>query len=120
MSETQQTVASKPTKRRGQRREMVGVVTSNKMPKTVVVMVERLVRHPAYHRVVRRRSKFMAHDEIGCHVGDKVCIVETRPLSARKRWRVARIIQSATRPVDIQEPISGLTETMIEPEAFDA
>jgi len=103
MSETQQAIEAKPIHKRGQRREMVGVVTSDKMIKTVVVAVDRLVRHPVYHRVVRRRSKFMTHDELGCHVGDKVRIIETRPLSARKRWRVVEVIQTAVRPADVDQ-----------------
>ena len=77
------------------RQEKVGLVTSDKMQKTVVVRVERLVRHPKYKRYVRQRSKFMAHDEIGAHAGDIVRIVETRPLSAHKRWRVIEIVQKA-------------------------
>lgn len=76
--------------------EKVGLVTSDKMQKTVVVRVERQVRHPKYKRYIRRRSKFMAHDELGAHVGDIVRIIETRPLSARKRWRVIEIVQKAS------------------------
>ena len=81
--------------RRGRRAEKVGVVASDKMEKTVVVRVDRLVKHPKYRRYVRRTSKFMAHDEKGAAIGDKVRIVETRPLSARKRWRVVEIVQKA-------------------------
>ena len=80
---------------RKKRFEKVGLVTSDKMQKTVVVRVERQVRHPKYRRYVRRRTKFMAHDELGAHIGDIVRIVETRPLSARKRWRVVEIVQKA-------------------------
>jgi small subunit ribosomal protein S17 len=83
-------------KKARRRQEKVGLVTSDKMQKTVVVRVERLVRHPKYKRYVRHRSKFMAHDEVGAHLGDIVRIVETRPLSARKRWRVIEIVQKAT------------------------
>jgi small subunit ribosomal protein S17 len=75
----------------------VGTVASDKMQKTVVVRVDRLVRHRKYRRYVRRTSKFMAHDELGATVGDKVRIVETRPLSARKRWRVIEIVQKAAK-----------------------
>jgi small subunit ribosomal protein S17 len=81
----------------GRRAEKVGIVASDKMEKTVVVRVDRLVRHPKYRRYVRRTSKFMAHDEKGAGIGDKVRIVETRPLSARKRWRVVEIIQKAEK-----------------------
>jgi small subunit ribosomal protein S17 len=77
------------------RQEKVGLVTSDKMTKTVVVRIERLVRHPKYRRYIRRRTKFMAHDELGAKMGDIVRIVETRPLSARKRWRVVEIVQKA-------------------------
>ena len=83
--------------KRGKRSQKVGVVASDKMQKTVVVRVDRLVKHPKYRRYVRRTSKFMAHDEIGATIGDKVRIVETRPLSARKRWRVVEIVQKAAK-----------------------
>ena len=73
---------------RGNRAERVGVVASDKMTKTVTVRVDRLVKHPMYRKYVKRRKKFMAHDELGATIGDKVRIVETRPLSARKRCRV--------------------------------
>ncbi len=85
------------------RQQKVGVVSSTKMQKTAVVTVVRQIIHPLYHRVVRRSAKFMAHDETGnCRVGDTVRIEETRPLSARKRWRVVEVIsrgeQSAPEP----------------------
>lgn len=82
---------------RSNRSQKVGTVASDKMTKTVVVRVDRLVRHRKYRRYVRRTSKFMAHDELGATVGDKVRIVETRPLSARKRWRVVEIVQKAAK-----------------------
>jgi len=82
---------------RANRSQKVGTVASDKMQKTVVVRVDRLVRHRKYRRYVRRTSKFMAHDELGATVGDKVRIVETRPLSARKRWRVIEIVQKAAK-----------------------
>ncbi len=84
-------------KSRGNRAQRVGVVTSDKMTKTVVVRVDRLIKHPKYRRYVRRKKQFMAHDELGAGIGDKVKIVETRPLSARKRWRVVEIIQKAAK-----------------------
>jgi len=88
--------------KRGQGTTKVGIVTSDRMTRTVVVKVERLVKHPSYHRFVKRTAKFTAHDERSqCHVGDTVEIVECRPLSKRKRWRVRRII---TRAVRIEEP----------------
>ncbi len=85
------------TEGRGNRAEKVGVVWSDKMQKTVVVRVDRLVKHSMYRKYVRRKKKFMAHDELGATVGDKVRIVETRPLSAHKRWRVVEIIQKAEK-----------------------
>ncbi|HQZ97132.1 MAG TPA: 30S ribosomal protein S17 [Pyrinomonadaceae bacterium] len=71
------------------------MVSSDKMTKTVTVRVDRLVKHPVYRKYVKKRKKFMAHDELGAKIGDKVRIMETRPLSARKRWRVVEILQKA-------------------------
>ena len=88
--------AAKPESR-ANRSQKVGTVASDKMTNTVVVRVDRLVRHRKYRRYVRRTSKFMAHDELGATVGDKVRIVETRPMSARKRWRVIEIVQKAAK-----------------------
>ena len=82
---------------RGNRVQKVGIVSSDKMQKTVVVRVDRLVLHQKYRRYVRRTSKFMAHDDLGSTTGDRVRIVETRPLSARKRWRVVEIVQKAAK-----------------------
>lgn len=79
------------------RAQRIGVVTSDKMTKTVTVRVDRLIKHPRYRRYVRRKKQFMAHDETGAAIGDKVRIIETRPLSARKRWRVVEIIQKAAK-----------------------
>ena len=83
--------------RRGNRVQKVGTVSSDKMQKTVVVRVDRQVLHSKYRRYVRRTSKFMAHDDLGATVGDRVRIVETRPLSAKKRWRVIEIVQKAAK-----------------------
>lgn len=77
------------------RAERVGIVASDKMTKTVTVRVDRVVKHPVYRKYIKKRKKFMAHDEMGAKIGDKVRIVETRPLSAKKRWRVVEIIQKA-------------------------
>jgi small subunit ribosomal protein S17 len=90
--------AGAPVKVR-RRNEQIGVVVSAKMQKTVVVSVERLVRHPVYRKTIRRTSTFMAHDEKGAREGDTVRIIETRPLSRHKRWRVEEII-GAGRPVE--------------------
>jgi small subunit ribosomal protein S17 len=79
---------------RGARKKLMGMVTSDKMDKTVVVRVERLVPHAVYKKYVRRRENFKAHDEKNeFRVGDRVEIVETRPMSKDKRWRVARLIE---------------------------
>ena len=75
------------------RRRMTGVVTSDKMQKTVVVEISRTYRHPLYLKVIHSRHKVMAHDELGCQVGDKVRIVESRPLSRHKRWVVEAILR---------------------------
>lgn len=84
------------TKQRGRRKVRVGRVVSDKMDKTVVVAIDTLVRHPLYGRIMRRTRKFKAHDENNeCGVGDLVEIMETRPLSKEKRWRVCRIIEKA-------------------------
>jgi len=81
---------------KGQRRRLVGLVTSDKMDKTVVVTVERRYRHRLYQKVVRSTKKYMAHDEENtCHVGDRVQIIETRPYSRRKRWAVEQILERA-------------------------
>jgi small subunit ribosomal protein S17 len=91
-------VEAAPAKARGRRTEKVGIVTSDKMAKTVVVRVDRLVKHPVYKRYIRKRSKFMAHNEIeGVSIGDQVRIVETRPLSAHKRWRVVEVLRKASK-----------------------
>ncbi len=87
-----------------QRQEKVGIVTSSKMQKTVVVTVERQVTHPLYKRVVRRRKKFLAHDEMGeCQVGDTVRIRACRPLSRRKRWRVVKVVAKSVAVAPLPE-----------------
>ncbi|MBI3798094.1 MAG: 30S ribosomal protein S17 [Deltaproteobacteria bacterium] len=80
----------------GHRKIREGIVVSDKMDKTVVVLVERLVQHAVYKKYVRQRKKYKAHDpENRCRIGDQVSIVETRPISREKRWRVQTIIKSA-------------------------
>jgi len=82
--------------KRGMRKTRIGVVVSDKMDKTVVVAVETLVQHPLYKKTIKRTTKFKAHDENNeCKVGDKVLIMETRPLSKEKRWRVVQILERA-------------------------
>ena len=78
---------------RGRRKVRQGIVVSSKMEKTVVVKIERRVLHPLYGKVVLRSKRFKAHDEIGCDEGDRVEIMETRPISKDKRWRVTQIIE---------------------------
>jgi small subunit ribosomal protein S17 len=80
------------------RKIYTGTVISNKMDKTVIVAVERLMMHPLYKKTVRRVKKFMAHDEENkCEIGDKVSIIESRPLSRHKRWRVLEIIEKESK-----------------------
>jgi small subunit ribosomal protein S17 len=84
---------------RRQPKVRTGVVISNKMDKTVVVEVSRKVIHPVYKKYVRRRKRFMAHDqENQCRIGDEVLIVETRPLSRHKNWRVRKVLREAALP----------------------
>lgn len=99
---------------RGRRRERVGVVVSNRMDKTVVVMVERMVQHPKYKKRYKMRSKYKAHDEQNrCRVGDRVRIIETRRLSRDKHWAVRAILQRAAvleesaAPVDRADGAAG-------------
>jgi small subunit ribosomal protein S17 len=95
VSENQDTVSAS-TIERNYRKTLLGYVVSDKMQKTVVVEVEDRVKHPLYAKVIRRTSKVKAHDEAGsAGVGDRVRIMETRPLSATKRWRVVEILDKA-------------------------
>lgn len=81
---------------RGRRKSITGIVSSDKMDKSRVIVVERRVKHPLYKKYVKKTSKFMAHDEKNeSHIGDTVRITETRPLSRRKRWRLVEIIEKA-------------------------
>ena len=78
------------------RKEKIGVVVSNKMDKTVTVLVSQRIKHPVYRKYINRSRKFMAHDEANaCRIGDTISIVETRPMSRNKRWRVSEIIDHA-------------------------
>lgn len=91
---TESTAASQ--RPRGRRKVREGVVVSDKMDKTVVVEIEDRVKHPLYGKVMRRTSKLKAHDEQNaCAIGDRVSLMETRPLSATKRWRVVEILEKA-------------------------
>jgi len=83
-------------KTRGIKRQLIGTVVSDKMDKTAVVQVERLVKHPMYKKYIRRRNKFAAHDkDNSCNIGDRVLITESRPISKLKRWRITEIIEKA-------------------------
>jgi small subunit ribosomal protein S17 len=82
------------------RRRITGVVTSNKMTKTVVVEITRVFRHPLYRKVVHSSKHVKAHDEIGCKIGDRVQLVESRPLSRDKRWVVESVVQREIRTAD--------------------
>ncbi len=87
----------------------IGVVIGTKMKKTVTVLVERQVRHPLYKKIIKKRKKFLAHDEYEkCKLGDVVKIIETRPLSARKRWRVHEIV--GLSPAEKQKDIKDIEE----------
>jgi len=91
-----ETTADETSAARGYRKTREGLVVSDKMDKTVVVAVEDHVKHPKYGKVLRRTKKYKAHDEQNeCGVGDRVLLMETRPLSATKRWRVAGILEKA-------------------------
>ena len=92
------------------RRRITGVVTSNKMTKTVVVEIGRTFQHPLYHKVVHLSKRVKAHDEFGCQIGDQVQIVESRPLSRDKRWVVESIIKHEIRTAD-----SGVAEVSAAP-----
>lgn len=83
-------------KQRGMKRELVGTVVSDKMDQTVIVLIERIVKHPLYHKFVKRRTRFAVHDETNaCKTGDTVSIIGSRPLSRTKRWRVSKIVEKA-------------------------
>ncbi len=93
------------------RRRITGVVTSNKMTKTVVVQIGRTFRHPLYRKVVHLSKHVKAHEELGCQIGDQVQIVESRPLSKDKRWVVESIIKKEIRTAD-----AGVAEVAAAPE----
>ncbi|MBT8336985.1 MAG: 30S ribosomal protein S17 [Gemmatimonadetes bacterium] len=94
MAETEQETVSTPTTERARRKTRIGVVTSDKQDKTVTVSVERRFPHPLYRKQVKRTRKYHAHDETNEYqVGDTVRIIETRPLSKTKRWRVVELLE---------------------------
>ncbi len=98
------------------RRRLTGMVKSNKMDKTIIVEVTRTYQHPLYHKVVRSVKNYKAHDELGCNVGDKVVIVESRPFSKTVTWMVEKVVQVELR----QEGVVSQEETIEEVEALVA
>ncbi|MBP2704867.1 30S ribosomal protein S17 [Microbispora sp. RL4-1S] len=95
-TESTETAEATPAAQRNYRKTREGLVVSDKMDKTVVVAVEDRVKHPLYGKVIRRTTKYKAHDEQNsCGIGDRVLLMETRPLSATKRWRVVEILEKA-------------------------
>lgn len=99
------------------RRRLTGLVTSAKMQKTVKVRVDRSYRHPLYGKVVRSYKNYLVHDEIGCHPGDIVCMVESRPISKRKRWVVQEILRRASEAdvaAEQEDVIDELEEVLAE------
>jgi small subunit ribosomal protein S17 len=98
-----------------ERRRIIGVVTSNKMMKTVVVEISRSFRHPLYKKVVHTSKRVMAHDELNCQIGDEVKIVESRPLSHVKRWVVEEIVRREGKALKIEDTIAAV-EIKPEPE----
>jgi small subunit ribosomal protein S17 len=89
-------IETKATARPVRRKSFVGLVQSNRMDKTIVVTVERLVKHPVYGKYIKRTTKLYAHDpENTCNIGDKVMVISTRPLSKTKRWRLVEVIERA-------------------------
>jgi small subunit ribosomal protein S17 len=104
MAGKKEDAAAEPARRRN---EQIGTVVKAKMARTVVVAVERLVRHGLYRKTIKRTSTFMAHDDKGAKQGDVVRIVETRPLSKMKRWRVEEIIGQSARAVEDTATVAG-------------
>jgi len=86
------------------RRRLVGFVTSNKMMKTVIVQIDRTYRHPLYKKVIHSYRNVMAHDDIGCNIGDQVKIVESKPLSKNKKWVVEEVIKPVAQ---VMESVEG-------------
>lgn len=86
-----------------QRRRLTGIVTSNRMMKTVVVEISRTYRHPLYHKVVHAQERIKAHDELGCAIGDQVLVVECAPISKEKSWMVQSILKHEGKVLDVAE-----------------
>jgi len=98
------------------RRRLTGVVTKTKLTKTVTVRVDRSYRHPLYGKVIRTSKKYLVHDELGCQLGDKIQMVESRPISKRKRWVVETILHRATEAQVAANASDVVEEPMVETE----
>jgi small subunit ribosomal protein S17 len=98
------------------RRRLTGVVTKTKLTKTVTVRVDRSYRHPLYGKVIRTSKKYLVHDELGCQLGDKIQMVESRPLSKKKRWVVETILHRATEAEVAANASDVVEEPMVETE----
>ncbi|MEE8120958.1 MAG: 30S ribosomal protein S17 [Anaerolineales bacterium] len=97
------------------RRRLVGMVTRTNSEKTVTVRIDRSSRHPLYGKVIRTNKKYLVHDELGCHIGDQVKMIESRPISKRKRWVVEEILQ---RKSELEASVSAVqTEDEVDVEA---
>lgn len=97
------------------RRRLIGVVTRIKSEKTVTVRIDRSSRHPLYGKVLRTNKNYLAHDELGCHIGDQVKMIESRPISKRKRWVVEEILQ---RQSELEASVSAVeTQEEVDVEA---
>lgn len=98
------------------RRRLTGVVTKTKLTKTVTVRVDRSYRHPLYGKVIRTSKKYLVHDELGCQLGDKIKMVESRPISKKKRWVVETILHRATEAEVAVNASDVVEEPMVETE----
>ena len=98
------------------RRRLTGVVTKTKLTKTVTVRVNRSYRHPLYGKVIRTSKKYLVHDELGCQLGDKIQMVESRPISKKKRWVVETILHRATEAEVAVNASDVVEEPMVETE----
>ncbi len=99
------------------RRRLVGVVTRTNSEKTVTVQIDRSSLHPLYGKVIRTNKNYLAHDELGCHLGDQVKMIESRPISKRKRWMVEEILQRQTELEASVSAVETQDEVDLEAEA---
>jgi small subunit ribosomal protein S17 len=108
MTDTNQNQSSEADGARNQRRVVEGLVTSDRMQKTITVLVERTYKHPKYKKYVRKSDKYHAHDEKGdAKIGDRVEIAACRPLSRLKRWRLVRVVEKASTPAAVEFNVDG-------------